>query len=332
MSNSKKTVKSEFSNMYGDGKNLNTGKNKPVKELLNNIKNSNINTNQLIENNIKNSNINTNQLIENNIKNSNNSTNRSNNTTNISNTKPTTSNFKSRITSLFSSTKNKNENEKVIQPNLIDKSLERKETLSLPSIPSFSFQTPFKMIYVILIILVLLTIGLVYLYRDMFVYFFDSIFGSNSQNEQKIQNSEIIKNSQKSASNSAYTSLKIDDTAQQVRAASDKVDITSAKINDLDKKVDSLIKTTNEKCSGKSCPTVPALPAVSELNNKLNTVSKTNSPKESNLSEDGYCYIGYDNGQRECIATYGGETCMSGEIFPSLDICINPKIKSRPIS
>lgn len=337
MSNSKKTVKGEFSNMYGDGKNLNTGKNKPVKELLNNIKNSNLNTNQLIENNIKNS-----KNSSNTSNNTSNKTDKSNktdtsnkndrtNTTNISN-KPTT-NFKSRITSLFSSTKN--ENEKVIQPTLIDKSLERKETLSLPSIPTFSIQSPFKMIYFILIILVLLTVGLIYLYRDMFVYFFDSIFGSKTQDAQKKQNAEIIKNSQYSATNSAYTSSKIDDTAQQVKVASDKVDVTSAKINDLDKKVDSLIKTTNEKCSGKNCPTVPAapaLPAVSELNNKLNTVSKTNSPKESNLSEDGYCYIGYDNGQRECIATYGGETCMSGEIFPSLDICINPKIKSRPIS
>ena len=327
MSNSKKTVKGEFSNMYGDGKNLNTGKNKPVKELLNNIKNSNLNTNQLIENNIKNSKNSTNTST--NTSNKNDAT----NTTNTSNTKPSTSNFKSRITSLFSSTKN--ENEKVIQPTLIDKSLERKETLSLPSIPTFSIQRPFKMIYFILIVLVLLTVGLIYLYRDMFVYFFDSIFGSNTQDAQKKQNAEIIKNSQYSATNSAYTSLKMNDTAQQVKVASEKVDITSAKINDLDKKVDSLIKTTNEKCSGKNCPTVPAeppLPAVSELNNKLNTVSNTNSPKESNLSQDGYCYIGYDNGQRECIATYGGETCMSGEIFPSLDICINPKIKSRPIS
>ena len=38
-----KTIKGEFSNMYGNGKNLNIGKNKSVKELLNNIPNSNEN-------------------------------------------------------------------------------------------------------------------------------------------------------------------------------------------------------------------------------------------------------------------------------------------------
>ena len=174
--------------------------------------------------------------------------------------------------------------------------------------------------------MILLTIGLIYFYRDMFVYFFDSIFGTDSKNEEKNQNAEIVQNSKDAANNSAYTTSKIEDTVEKVKVTSEKVDATSAKINDLDKKVDSLITTTNEKCSGKNCP------AVTELNNKLDTVSKTNSPKESNLNEDGYCYIGYDNGQRECIAAYAGETCMSGEIFPSLDICINPKIKSRPIS
>jgi len=307
MSNSKKTVKGEFSNMYGDGKNLNVGKNKPVKELLNNIKNSNLNANQIIENNIKNSknftNTNNKPMNDNPI----NPTNANPiNPINPNNSNAKT-NFKSKITSLFSLPFSSSKNEKVNQTNVIDKSLERKETLSLPTV---SIQSPFKMIYFILIIIILLTIGLLYFYRDMFVHFFDSVFGNGSQNV---------------ANNSAYTTEKIEDTAEKVKVTSEKVDITSAKINDLDKKVDSLITTTNEKCSGNNCP------AVTELNNKLNTISKTNSPKESNVTEDGYCYIGYDNGQRECIASYAGETCMSGEIFPSLDVCINPKVKSTPI-
>ena len=341
MSNSKKTIKGEFSNMYGDGKNLNIGKNKPVKELLNNIKNSNLNTNQIIENNIKNSKNLTNSTDTNSKPTNANSTNK-----NSTDTKATNINFRSRITSLFTSPfSSTTKNEKVNQTNdtvnktndtvnktndkvnkTNDKSLEIKETLALPPISTFSIQSPFKMIYFILIIIILLTIGLLYFYRDMFVHFFDSIFGNESQNEQKKINAQIVKNSQDAANSSAYTNEKIQDTAEKVKVTSEKIDITSAKINDLDKKVDSLITTTNEKCSGKNCP------AVTELNNKLDTVSKTNSPKESNLNEDGYCYIGYDNGQRECIASYAGETCMSGEIFPSLDICINPKIKSRPIS
>ena len=49
--------------------------------------------------------------------------------------------------------------------------------------------------------------------------------------------------------------------------------------------------------------------------------------KQANVSADGYCYIGYDDGQRECVDVYAGDVCMSGEIFPSLDVCINPKLR-----
>ena len=47
-----RTIKNEFSNMYGNGKNLNIGKNKSVKELLNGIPNENIdNLNEKINRN-----------------------------------------------------------------------------------------------------------------------------------------------------------------------------------------------------------------------------------------------------------------------------------------
>ena len=59
MSNSKKTVKGEYSNMYGNGKNLNIGKNKTTNELSNNIKNSNLNKDLNL-----NTNMNTNTLTE----------------------------------------------------------------------------------------------------------------------------------------------------------------------------------------------------------------------------------------------------------------------------
>ena len=64
--------------------------------------------------------------------------------------------------------------------------------------------------------------------------------------------------------------------------------------------------------------------AVTELNNKLNHISPY---KEASVTSDGFCYIGYDDGQRECVQVYPGDVCMSGEIFPSLDICINPKLR-----
>jgi len=42
----------------------------------------------------------------------------------------------------------------------------------------------------------------------------------------------------------------------------------------------------------------------------------------------GFCYIGEDRGFRSCINVGEGDTCMSGDIFPSMDRCINPSLRS----
>lgn len=46
-------------------------------------------------------------------------------------------------------------------------------------------------------------------------------------------------------------------------------------------------------------------------------------PKKS-----GYCYVGTDKGYRSCVYVGRGETCMSGDIFPTIDICINPNLRT----
>jgi hypothetical protein len=44
--------------------------------------------------------------------------------------------------------------------------------------------------------------------------------------------------------------------------------------------------------------------------------------------KSGWCYIGEDRGFRSCIKVGQNDTCMSGDIFPSQDICINPNLRS----
>ena len=41
----------------------------------------------------------------------------------------------------------------------------------------------------------------------------------------------------------------------------------------------------------------------------------------------GYCYIGEDRGHRSCMAVGQRDVCMSGDIFPSMEICINPNLR-----
>lgn len=40
-----------------------------------------------------------------------------------------------------------------------------------------------------------------------------------------------------------------------------------------------------------------------------------------------FCYIGKDRGYRSCISMDNDDTCMSGDIFSELDICINPSLR-----
>lgn len=45
-------------------------------------------------------------------------------------------------------------------------------------------------------------------------------------------------------------------------------------------------------------------------------------------SKSGWCFIGEDRGFRSCIQVGDNDTCMSGDIFPSQEICVNPKLRS----
>jgi hypothetical protein len=44
-------------------------------------------------------------------------------------------------------------------------------------------------------------------------------------------------------------------------------------------------------------------------------------------SKGGYCYIGEERGHRSCMRVNENDTCVSGEIFPTSEICINPSLR-----
>ena len=45
-------------------------------------------------------------------------------------------------------------------------------------------------------------------------------------------------------------------------------------------------------------------------------------------SKSGWCFIGEDRGFRSCIQVGDNDRCMSGDIFPSQEICVNPKLRN----
>ena len=48
---------------------------------------------------------------------------------------------------------------------------------------------------------------------------------------------------------------------------------------------------------------------------------------QSGPPKAGWCYIGEDRGFRTCAEVGVNDKCMSGDIFPSQDICVNPNLR-----
>ena len=51
------------------------------------------------------------------------------------------------------------------------------------------------------------------------------------------------------------------------------------------------------------------------------------STTQGTRGKSGYCYIGQDRNIRSCIKVNQGDTCMSGDIFPTKDLCVNPTLR-----
>ena len=72
-----------------------------------------------------------------------------------------------------------------------------------------------------------------------------------------------------------------------------------------------------------------------QLNNKVNPVTMgsyeaddSNSSIQKASGKAGWCFIGEDRGFRSCVEVGKNDTCMSGDIFPSKDICVNPSLRA----
>jgi len=72
------------------------------------------------------------------------------------------------------------------------------------------------------------------------------------------------------------------------------------------------------------------------LKNKDKIIANQNNDYEADDSmsniqskgKSGYCYIGEDRGFNSCVYVGPNDTCLSGDIFPTMDICVNPKLRT----
>jgi hypothetical protein len=72
------------------------------------------------------------------------------------------------------------------------------------------------------------------------------------------------------------------------------------------------------------------------LNTSVQTGPNTNEYEADESSSNiqngapkaGWCYIGEDRGFRSCAKVGVNDKCMSGDIFPSHEICVNPSLRA----
>lgn len=67
------------------------------------------------------------------------------------------------------------------------------------------------------------------------------------------------------------------------------------------------------------------------LNNATQTIDESPEPLIASSSqttgESGWCYIGEDRGVRTCSKIGVNDVCMSGDVFPTQDVCVNPSLR-----
>jgi hypothetical protein len=85
--------------------------------------------------------------------------------------------------------------------------------------------------------------------------------------------------------------------------------------------------TTQSTSQQQQDPSLNAALAHAEDNTEPQPDDATSSTQRAGSGKSGYCYIGEDRGFRSCIKVKEGDTCMSGEIFPSQQICVNPNLR-----
>jgi hypothetical protein len=114
------------------------------------------------------------------------------------------------------------------------------------------------------------------------------------------------------------------------------------------------VNSNNIPTSSQSTSTVTSTPIASSIsqnqgdtsqNNTLNKALNTSAHESSigNMdyqaddslssiqkggSKGGWCLIGEDRGFRSCASVENSNQCMSGEIFPTNEICVNPRLRA----
>jgi hypothetical protein len=161
--------------------------------------------------------------------------------------------------------------------------------ISIFSITSFLFYFFYFLIFVFLCFFIIAYFYPDSSFRNIYNYFLKEISGKSSPHEDKSKN-----NPEKDES-----ILEINTTQEILVPDNNKIS--------LDDAVDQYMELQNQ------------------ANSNLGKINYL--PPRQYTNKEGSCLIGNDRGFNSCINVGRNDYCMSGDIYPTKDICINPSLR-----
>lgn len=91
--------------------------------------------------------------------------------------------------------------------------------------------------------------------------------------------------------------------------------------------IEDALEEKKEKDQYKPDPIEKALDEPRKKNEPTPSPDLSNEADIQMAKKAGYCYVGTLNKKRTCIEIDEDDKCMSGDIFPTRDICVNPNLR-----
>jgi hypothetical protein len=176
---------------------------------------------------------------------------------------------------------------------LPDHTIEPEKTLSLPEKPSITVTT------VILFTILVFFAVVLYLNRNRIYVILQKIYNDFKPSDKIDQIEQKYHDLSYNSSNDSKILQEILRTEKTI-------------LDTIEQKEKNLEQTEKKQETG----------GVKQIEEKINRYSN-----EQTVKGNGFCYIGYDKNQRECTNVYEGDICMSGQIFPTMAVCLDPHLR-----
>ena len=181
-----------------------------------------------------------------------------------------------------------------------------------------------------LVVLLLALIGFnVFTYLDDITQWFSDTFGAPFQYVARVLGYAVTDTAKTTVDVTAQGTKSAVDIASG--AATSGINVLQQTIGQRDDQRDDQTQTQTQTQNNQTKPS--AMGSNAGLQRALSHAKKESPQPDDATSrtqrsgKSGYCYIGEDRGFRSCIQVGEEDTCMSGDIFPTQAICINPRLR-----